>query len=74
MTDHGLRRLHLVQRLLWTQTHYPWSVLWILFAVGVGMLAGGLVIPTLIVFFLVVVVATHSLRMAREAKTESRKD
>ncbi len=72
MTDHGVRGWHLLQRLVWMQTNYPWSVLWILFMVGVAMIATGLLVPAVVVGILIAIVAAHSLYLGREAKTKGK--
>jgi hypothetical protein len=69
MTDHGLRGLHPLQWLEWTQTHYPWSVLWILFMVGVALLITGLLFAAALVALLFLIVGAQGLRWRRSQKT-----
>lgn len=68
MTDHGNQShaSHALQLIDWTQRHYPWSVLWILFMVGIATLVAGRVIPTLVVAALIIIVLLHSARLRRE--------
>jgi uncharacterized protein (DUF2062 family) len=68
MTDRGVRRLHLLRWLEWTQTHYPWSVLWILFMVGVAMLLTGLVLSAAVVALLFLIVAAQAIKWVRNKR------
>lgn len=72
MTDHGLQRLRVLQWLEWTQTHYPWSVLWILFMVGVALLITGLLLAAGIVALLFLVVGAHAAHWRREQRTKGK--
>jgi hypothetical protein len=72
MTDHGLRGWHLLRRLEWMQTHYPWSVLWILFMVGMAMVVTGLLFATFVVAVLIIVVLAHAFATGRGRETNGK--
>lgn len=72
MTSHGTNWVTGSLRLLgWMQRHYPWSVLWVLFMVTVGLLVGRFLFAGGVVAVLCVVIALQAVRAEREAKKDS---
>jgi len=41
---------------------YPWSVLWVLFAIGLVLILDGSIITTGLVFLLILAITYHSIR------------
>jgi hypothetical protein len=41
---------------------YPWSVLWVLFAMGMALILQGSLIATGAVFFMILAITYHSIR------------
>ena len=74
MTDHGPKRLHHPFTWLgWMQRHYPWSVLRILFMVGVAVAVAGRWIPTTLIILLITIVALHSIRVDNQERKNSQR-
>ena len=74
MTDRGTKWLHHPFTWLgWMQRHYPWSVLWILFMVGVAVAVAGRWIPTTLIILLITIVALHSIRVDNQERKNSQR-
>lgn len=49
---------------------YPWSALWVLFAIGLAMVVSGSVLAVSIVFILIFAVIAHSVYRDRHQRKE----